>query len=167
MLRNKEPELAENIDSSFGCFEIGFYRVRFVFGSRHLIFVFTVSDSFLAPGTLSLFRHLIFVQVLRQFQLEAKFRSQKNPRVSVVCMSAIKLDRFLAHRAQMVIQKPNSSWQQVKNQRLSPDIDRVCGQQTVSLTSIPESVSKVPEGHPQTRSHLAQFDTVGFRAFFA
>ena len=25
----------------------------------------------------------------------------------------------------------------------------------------------VPEGHPQTRSHLAQFDTVGFRAFFA
>ena len=25
----------------------------------------------------------------------------------------------------------------------------------------------VPEGHPQTRSHLAQFDTVGFRAIFA
>ena len=60
--------------------------------------------------------------MLRQFQLEAKFRSQKNPRVSVVCMSAIKLTRFLTHQAQMVIQKPNSSWQQVKNQRLSPDI---------------------------------------------
>ena len=31
MLRNKEPELAENIDSSFGGFELGFYRFRFVF----------------------------------------------------------------------------------------------------------------------------------------
>ena len=39
MLRNKEPELAENIDSSFGCFELGFYRVSFVFGSRHPILV--------------------------------------------------------------------------------------------------------------------------------
>ena len=37
MLRNKEPELAEKIDSSFGCFDLGFYRVNFVFGSRHLI----------------------------------------------------------------------------------------------------------------------------------
>ena len=26
---------------------------------------------------------------------------------------------------------------------------------------------EVPEGHPQTRSHLAQFDTVGFRAILA
>ena len=39
MLRNKEPELAEKIDSSFGCFDLGFYRVNFVFGSRHLIIV--------------------------------------------------------------------------------------------------------------------------------
>ena len=39
MLRNKEPERAENNDSSFGCFELGFYRVNFVFGSRHLILV--------------------------------------------------------------------------------------------------------------------------------
>ena len=37
MLRNKEPELAEKIDSLFGCFDLGFYRVNFVFGSRHLI----------------------------------------------------------------------------------------------------------------------------------
>jgi len=29
------------------------------------------------------------------------------------------------------------------------------------------ALGEVPEGHPQTRSHLAQFDTVGFRAFFA
>ena len=39
MLRNKEPELAEKIDSLFGCFDLGFYRVNFVFGSRHLIIV--------------------------------------------------------------------------------------------------------------------------------
>ena len=26
----------ENIDSSFGCFDLSFYRVIFVFGSRHL-----------------------------------------------------------------------------------------------------------------------------------
>ena len=39
MLRNKEPELAEKIDSSFGCFDLGFYRVNFVFGSRHLVIV--------------------------------------------------------------------------------------------------------------------------------
>ena len=39
VLRNKEPELAEKIDSSFGCFDLGFYRVNFVFGSRHLIIV--------------------------------------------------------------------------------------------------------------------------------
>ena len=39
MLRNKEPELAEKIDSSFGCFDLGIYRVNFVFGSRHLIIV--------------------------------------------------------------------------------------------------------------------------------
>ena len=39
MLRNKEPELAEKIDSSFGCFDLGFYRVNFVFGFRHLIIV--------------------------------------------------------------------------------------------------------------------------------
>ena len=29
------------------------------------------------------------------------------------------------------------------------------------------ALREVPEGHPQTRSHLAQFDTVGFRAIFA
>ena len=39
MLRNKEPELAENIDSSFEWFDLVFYRVIFVFGSRHLILV--------------------------------------------------------------------------------------------------------------------------------
>ena len=39
MLRNKEPELAENIDSSFGWFELGCYRVSFVFGSWSLILV--------------------------------------------------------------------------------------------------------------------------------
>ena len=50
MLRNKEPELAEKIDSSFGCFDLGFYRVNFVFGSRHLIIVHT--------GTLLLSSHI-------------------------------------------------------------------------------------------------------------
>ena len=44
MLRNKEPELAEKIDSLFGCFDLGFYRVNFVFGSRHLIIVLLLSD---------------------------------------------------------------------------------------------------------------------------
>ena len=39
MLRNKEPKLAENIDSSIGRCDLGFYRVNFVFGSRHLIIV--------------------------------------------------------------------------------------------------------------------------------
>ena len=39
MLRNKEPELAENIDSSFEWFDLVFYRVIFGFGSRHLILV--------------------------------------------------------------------------------------------------------------------------------
>ena len=39
MLRNKEPELAENIDSSFEWFDLVFYHVIFVFGSRHLILV--------------------------------------------------------------------------------------------------------------------------------
>ena len=39
MLRNKEPELAENIDNSFEWFDLVFYRVIFVFGSRHLILV--------------------------------------------------------------------------------------------------------------------------------
>ena len=29
------------------------------------------------------------------------------------------------------------------------------------------ALREVHEGHPQTRSHLAQFDTVGFRAIFA
>ena len=29
-----------------------------------------------------------------------------------------------------------------------------------------EEKREVPEGHPQTRSHLAQFDTVGFRVIF-
>ena len=38
MLRNKEPELAENNDSSFGWFDPGFYRVRFVTGR----FVFSI-----------------------------------------------------------------------------------------------------------------------------
>ena len=42
MLRNKEPELAENIDSSFEWFDLVFYRVIFVFGSRHLILVGTL-----------------------------------------------------------------------------------------------------------------------------
>ena len=27
------------------------------------------------------------------------------------------------------------------------------------------ALGEVPEGHPQTRSHLAQFDTVGFERF--
>ena len=40
MLRNKEPERAENIGSSFEWFDLGFYRVRFVFGSWNLILVF-------------------------------------------------------------------------------------------------------------------------------
>ena len=39
MLRNKEPELAGNIDSSFGCFQLGFYRAGFVFGSCPLCFL--------------------------------------------------------------------------------------------------------------------------------
>ena len=39
MLRNKELERAENIDSSFEWFDLGFYRVRFVFGSWNLILV--------------------------------------------------------------------------------------------------------------------------------
>ena len=44
-------------------FQLGFYRVNFVFGSRHLILVqvFTASISFLAPGTLFLSWHLILV----------------------------------------------------------------------------------------------------------
>ena len=36
-----------------------------------------------------------------------------------------------------------------------------------SGSAIPETIGEVPEGHPQARSHLAQFDTVGFRAIFA
>ena len=42
MLRNKEPERAENIGSSFEWFDLGFYRVRFVFGSWNLILVGTL-----------------------------------------------------------------------------------------------------------------------------
>ena len=67
--------------------------------------------------------------MLRQFQLEAKFRRQKKPRVSVVCMSAIKLDRFLANQ-------PNSSSQQVENQRLSPVIARSLSCQSQSQPAL-------------------------------
>ena len=58
MLRNKEPELAEKIDSSFGCFDLGFYRVNFVFGSRHLIIVHGFYRVNFVFGS----RHLIIVQ---------------------------------------------------------------------------------------------------------
>ena len=56
MLRNKEPELAEKIDSSFGCFDLGFYRVNFVFQAPYYC---------LAPGTLllSVFPYMFAVQV--------------------------------------------------------------------------------------------------------
>ena len=54
MLRNKEPELAENIDNSFEWFDLVFYRVIFVFGSRHLILVRTRRE-FTAATTIEAF----------------------------------------------------------------------------------------------------------------
>ena len=45
----------------------------------------------------------------------------------------------------------------------------VCGEVHPSAPMVTPNAwpMEVPEGHPQTRSHLAQFDTVGFRAIFA
>ena len=44
--------------------------------------------------------------MLRQFQLETKFRSPKNPRASVVDLSGVKLTRFLAQSSSNGDSKP-------------------------------------------------------------
>ena len=82
MLRNKEPELAEKIDSLFGCFDLGFYRVNFVFGSRHLIIVPSVQkprrDFFDPTGFCRLNHSSDFFDPSAFFDSTSFFRHRRN-----------------------------------------------------------------------------------------